>query len=35
MGWTFPHYMQLVGEYMKSLEKYPNPAPANLTEFKK
>ena len=35
MGWSFPHYMQLVGEYMKSLEKYPNPAPANLTEFKK
>jgi len=35
MGWTVPHYMQAVGTYMKSLEKYPNPAPVNLTEFKK
>ena len=35
MGWAIPHYMQLVGEYMKSLEQYPNPGPANLTEFKK
>ena len=35
MGWIVPNYMQLIGEYMKSLEKYPNPAPVNLTEFKK
>jgi arylsulfatase len=34
MGWIVPNYMQLIGEYMKSLEKYPNPAPVNLTEFK-
>ena len=35
MGWTIPHYMQAIGAYMKSLEKYPNPAPVNLTDFKK
>jgi len=34
-GWAFPHYPGLIDDYMKSLEKYPNPAPVNLTEFKK
>ena len=34
-GWTIPHYMGAIGAYMKTLEKYPNPAPVNLTEFKK
>ena len=33
-GWVVPYYMQVIGTYMKSLEKYPNPAPVNLTEFR-
>jgi hypothetical protein len=28
-------YMQLIGEYQKSLEKYPNPKAVNLTNFSK
>ena len=34
-GWIVGPYMKLIGDYMKSLEKYPNPAPVNLTEFAK
>ncbi len=34
-GWILPHYLQVVGAYMKSLEKHPNPAPVNVTHFKK
>ena len=34
-GWIYNHYLGAIGEYMNSLEKYPNPAPANLTDFKK
>ncbi len=25
-GWALPHYLGLIGEYMKSLDKDPNPA---------
>ena len=34
-GWVIGPYLKLVGEYQKSLEKYPNPKPVNLTEFGK
>jgi hypothetical protein len=34
-GWVVGAYMKVVGEYMKSLEKYPNPKAVNLTEFGK
>jgi arylsulfatase len=34
-GWIIPQYMQLIGEYEKSLVKYPNPPAVSLTEFKK
>jgi hypothetical protein len=26
-------YLKLIGEYQKSLEKYPNPKAVNLTQF--
>ncbi|WP_300455593.1 sulfatase-like hydrolase/transferase [Desulfobacula sp.] len=29
-GWIFPHYMKAIGEYKKTLEKYPNPGSASL-----
>jgi len=29
-GWIFPHYMEAIAEYTKSLEKYPNPGSASL-----
>jgi arylsulfatase len=32
-GWVIGQYLRLVGEYQKSLEKYPNPKAANLTQF--
>jgi arylsulfatase A-like enzyme len=32
-GWVIGPYMQLIGEYQKSLEKYPNPKAVNLTQF--
>ena len=32
-GWVIPQYMRVIGEYQKSLEKYPNPTAVNLTQF--
>ncbi len=32
-GWVIPQYMRVIGEYQKSLEKYPNPKAVNLTQF--
>ena len=32
-AWIIVPYLQYIGEYRKSLEKYPNPPAANLTEF--
>ena len=34
-AWVVGPYLQIVGKYQKSLEKYPNPAPFSMTEFKK
>jgi arylsulfatase A-like enzyme len=34
-AWVIGPYLKLVGEYLKSLEKYPNPKPVNMTEFDK
>jgi arylsulfatase A-like enzyme len=34
-GWVIGPYMQLIGAYQKSLEKYPNPKAVNLTQFGK
>lgn len=34
-AWVVGHYMRLIGEYQKSLERYPNPKAVNLTEFGK
>ena len=33
-AWVFRPYMAVIGEYLKSLEKYPNPAGVSLTKFK-
>ena len=33
-AWVFRPYMQAIGEYYKSLEKYPNPKGVSLTKFK-
>jgi arylsulfatase len=30
-AWVFRHYLRIVGEYKKSLEKYPNPPGVSLT----
>jgi len=32
-AWTFRFYMKAIGEYYKSLEKYPNPKGVSLTKF--
>jgi len=32
-GWTIGQYLKLVGEYQKTLEKYPNPKAVNMTQF--
>lgn len=32
-GWVIAPYMKLIGEYLKSLEQYPNPKAVNLTKF--
>ncbi len=32
-GWVIPQYMRLIGEYRKTLEKYPNPKAVSLTDF--
>jgi arylsulfatase len=34
-AWVVGPYLQIVGKYQKSLEKYPNPAPFSMTEFMK
>jgi hypothetical protein len=34
-AWVIGVYLKVIGEYQKSLEKYPNPKPVNLTEFGK
>ncbi len=34
-GWVINQYLRLIGEYQKTLVKYPNPKAANLTEFGK
>ena len=32
-AWVIGYYLKIIGEYQKSLEKYPNPKPVNLTQF--
>ena len=34
-AWVFRPYMQVIGEYLKSLEQYPNPRGVSLTKFGK
>ena len=34
-AWVIGPYLKVIGEYMKSLEKYPNPKAVNLTQFGK
>ncbi len=34
-AWVFRPYMQAIGQYYKSLEKYPNPQGVSLTKFGK
>jgi arylsulfatase A-like enzyme len=33
-GWVISQYLRLIGEYQKTLEKYPNPKAVNMTDFK-
>ena len=33
-AWVIAPYLKLIGEYQKTLEKYPNPKAVNLTDFK-
>ncbi len=32
-GWVIGQYMRVIGEYLKTLEKYPNPKAVNMTHF--
>jgi len=32
-AWVIGPYLKLIGEYQKSLEKYPNPKAVNMTQF--
>lgn len=32
-AWVIGPYLRIVGEYMKTLEKYPNPKAVNMTQF--
>jgi hypothetical protein len=32
-AWVIGPYLKVIGDYMKTLEKYPNPKPVRLTEF--
>jgi arylsulfatase len=32
-AWGFQPYMKVIGEYLESLEKYPNPPAVSLTKF--
>ncbi len=34
-GWVIGQYLRVIGEYQKSLAKYPNPKAVNMTEFGK
>ena len=34
-AWVIGPYLKVIGEYYKTLEKYPNPRPVRLTEFGK
>jgi arylsulfatase len=34
-AWVVGPYLKVIGEYQKTLEKYPNPKPVRLTEFGK
>jgi arylsulfatase A-like enzyme len=34
-AWVIGPYLKIIGEYQKTLEKYPNPKPVRLTEFGK
>ena len=34
-GWVIAQYLRLIGEYQKTLAKYPNPKAVNLTDFGK
>ncbi len=34
-GWVINQYLRLIGQYQKSLVKYPNPKAVDLTEFDK
>jgi arylsulfatase len=34
-AWVIGQYLRLIGEYQKSLEKYPNPKAVDLTQFGK
>jgi len=34
-AWVVGLYLKVIGEYKKTLEKYPNPKPVRLTEFDK
>jgi hypothetical protein len=32
-AWVVAPYLQTIGAYLKSLEKYPNPKAVNMTKF--
>ena len=32
-AWVIGPYLKVIGEYMKTLEKYPNPKAVNMTQF--
>jgi hypothetical protein len=32
-AWVIGPYLRVIGEYQKSLEKYPNPRAVNMTNF--
>ena len=34
LSWVIAPYLRLIGEYQKTLEKYPNPKAVNFTDFK-
>ncbi len=34
-AWVVGMYMKVINDYLKSLEKYPNPPAFKMTEFRK
>lgn len=32
-AWVIGPYLKVIGEYMKTLEKYSNPKAVNMTQF--